>query len=195
MVLNSSKFNFESEKYEFLISNYEFVLALGHEHMCQENSVCIEANSTSVIKCACAHGFTGTFCTERIFAKRDCKPGVCMYEGVCIEQEIGYTCDCPKGRVGNNCEATPVNPCFGNKCQNGHCMSTPEDPLNPYVCKCYDNFAGEFCERKECSVENIDQFCVANNTAEVLKDKSFHDQLVCRCICKNGYFGERCEIR
>jgi hypothetical protein len=161
-----------------------------HGHMCQMNSTCLEANITSVTKCQCPYGFTGTFCTEAVL-QVNCDPNPCQNSGVCIEQDIGYSCMCPKGKVGNNCEVSPLNPCFGNKCANGHCMAIDGD----YVCKCFDNYSGDFCEKQECHAGNLEQFCVGNNTLEVVRDNSFHDTLVCTCSCKSGYMGERCEIR
>ena len=159
--------------------------------MCQQNSTCLEANSTTVTKCSCPHGFTGNLC-DNIIQISNCAPeNPCQNNGVCIEQDIGYKCECPKGKIGNSCEITPVNSCFGNKCMNGHCMAIDSD----YICKCYDNYSGEFCDKQECSADNIGHFCVADNTLEVVKDKSFHDKLVCTCMCKNGFIGEKCEKR
>lgn len=163
-----------------------------HGHLCQENSVCLDTDKNATyIKCACAYGFTGTYCNETII-QPSCEANSCN-GGVCIEQEIGYKCECPKGMIGNNCEIKPDNVCFGNKCQNGHCLAFNTPLGDDYICKCYDNYAGEFCQFEECRQENMDQFCVKNNTVGMVKDKSFQDKLVCHCLCKNGYIGERCE--
>lgn len=159
-------------------------------HLCYGNSTCLEANLNGTeVKCACPYGFNGTFCQDRI-STNNCEPNPCN-GGTCVSQEVGYVCDCPKGKTGNQCELKPEHLCFGNKCQNGHCLALPE--INDYVCRCYDNYAGEFCQFQECSESNIDDFCVRNNTLDIIKDKSFHDQLVCKCMCKTGYVGPRCE--
>ncbi len=159
-----------------------------HGHQCKMNSTCLEANSTSVVRCLCLFGFTGRLCDEKV-ASKSCDVNPCKNKGVCIEQEIGYRCECPKGKIGVNCEVTPENPCFGNKCVNGHCMAIEDD----YVCKCYDNYAGEFCDKQECNAENVETFCEVENTREIVRDIVFHDKVVCSCVCKKGFFGERCE--
>lgn len=163
-----------------------------YEHLCEGNSTCVEANRNGTeIECACPYGFNGTFCQDPI-PINNCEANSCN-GGTCVSQEVGFVCDCLKGMTGDRCELKPEHLCFGNKCQNGHCLAIPD--INDYVCRCYDNFGGEFCQFQECSENNIDQFCVKNNTMDVLKDKSFHDKLVCKCMCKPGYIGDRCETK
>ena len=36
---------------------------------------------------------------------------------------------------------------------------------------------GEFCEKEACGAENLEDFCVKNNTLSIVKDKSFHEML------------------
>ena len=160
--------------------------------LCHGNSTCLEARLTPdgpVIKCACPYGFAGTFCNETI-PTNNCETNPCN-GGTCTSQKVGYVCDCPKGMTGSQCNVKPDNLCFGNKCQNGHCFAIPEK--DDYVCRCYDNYAGEFCQFQECGDSNVDAFCVRNNTMELIKDSDFHDKLVCKCLCKTGFYGTRCE--
>ena len=64
--------------------------------MCQNDSVCLYANQNGTkIDCACAHKFTGRFCNEPI-VENPCMSNPCN-KGKCIQLELGYKCECPKG--------------------------------------------------------------------------------------------------
>ena len=40
----------------------------------------------------------------------------------------------------------------------------------------------------------MNDFCIKNNTLDVVKDPMFQDQNKCLCLCKNGFKGKKCEI-
>jgi len=145
----------------------------------------------SEINCSCELGFTGIYCNETIPIDY-CKPNPC-HDGICIQLELGYKCDCPKGAIGFNCDIKPEYPCQKNKCVHGFCL---ELSASDYTCSCYGTYTGEFCDKEMCNKENyLNDYCVKENTLDVVKDPLFEDKNQCLCLCKNGFKGSRCEIQ
>lgn len=70
-----------------------------------------------------------------------CAINVCRNGGVCQRVENGYTCQCPAGYAGLNCE-TAMTPCSDNVCQNGGvCLSSG----SVYICQCPAGYSGVNC--------------------------------------------------
>ena len=53
-----------------------------------------------------------------------------------------YTCSCPTGFAGTNCE-TNIDDCAAAPCENGGVCS---DGIASYTCACPAGFAGANCE-------------------------------------------------
>ena len=88
-------------------------------------------------------------------------------------------CQCPKGFSGEICE-TDIDECANNPCQNG---GTCLDYINEHKCICRPGFTGKNCE------ENIDECannpCANGGTCHDL-DNGFH------CQCASGFYGKFC---
>ena len=71
-----------------------------------------------------------------------CVTNPCLNGGTCAIDGSGYTCSCPTGFSGTNCE-TNIDDCLGNLCENG---ATCVDGINSYTCSCANGYAGTWCE-------------------------------------------------
>ncbi|KAK9411346.1 FAT4: FAT atypical cadherin 4 [Crotalus adamanteus] len=49
---------------------------------------------------------------------KSCSSQPCQNEAVCHNNPSGYSCACPPGFLGPDCE-TDINECFSGPCQNG----------------------------------------------------------------------------
>ena len=109
-----------------------------------------------------------------------CSPTPCLNGGTCQNGDSGYTCECPPGYTGTNCEAL-IDDCASAPCQNaGTCTSG----VNAYACSCPAGFTGTNCEinvddcsPNPCQNGGVCQDGVASHT----------------CSCPPGYTGADCE--
>ena len=95
--------------------------------------------------------------------------------GRSIISSIKYTCTCPSGFTGVNCE--------DKMCLNGG-TRVKHGNFGAYKCQCPDGFSGEICE------SNIDE-CANNpcqNGGTCLDYINEH-----KCICRSGFSGPNCE--
>eukprot|EP00058_Branchiostoma_floridae_P005556 XP_002591044.1 hypothetical protein BRAFLDRAFT_69403 [Branchiostoma floridae] len=69
---------------------------------CQEceTSTCVHGTCTDNI-CTCENGWEGTNCDQNI---DECASNPCWQGGTCLDHVDGYSCVCPKGATGKNCE-------------------------------------------------------------------------------------------
>jgi len=91
-----------------------------------------------------------------------------------------YTCHCPPGWEGSNCEKN-VDDCAENPCLLG---ANCTDLVNDFACECPQGFGGKRCQEKIdlCSdAECVNGACV---------DRFFRYE----CACYPGWEGELCEV-
>ncbi|XP_054634275.1 basement membrane-specific heparan sulfate proteoglycan core protein isoform X10 [Dunckerocampus dactyliophorus] len=81
------------------------------DHPCQNGGRC-EDSDTSLYKCSCPRGFTGSNCQHH--SSLHCHSEACGPDATCINRQsgLGYDCRCHLGK-------------FGNKCMDGELVTTP----------------------------------------------------------------------
>uniref|UniRef100_A0A3Q2Q1G8 Neurocan core protein n=1 Tax=Fundulus heteroclitus TaxID=8078 RepID=A0A3Q2Q1G8_FUNHE len=72
-----------------------------------------------------------------------CQTSPCLHGGSCLQEGDGYSCYCPQGYSGENCEID-IDDCQSNPCQNG---GTCIDEINSFVCLCLPSYGGATCEK------------------------------------------------
>nr|XP_015827106.2 neurocan core protein isoform X1 [Nothobranchius furzeri] len=72
-----------------------------------------------------------------------CQTSPCLHGGSCLQEGDGYSCYCPQGFSGENCEID-IDDCQSNPCQNG---GTCIDEINSFVCLCLPSYGGATCEK------------------------------------------------
>jgi len=108
----------------------------------------------------------------------NCSSSPCLNGGNCVDEVIGFTCECLPGWTGVVCEN--VDDCGSAPCQNGgSCV----DGDNTFTCNCLPGFTGTVCE-------NVDDCASApcqNGAGCVDGDNTF------TCNCLPGFTGTVCE--
>lgn len=136
-----------------------------------------------------------------------CKDTPCFHGGKCTERDNqrSYTCECPAGYTGLNCEKK-VDKCTSLQCTNGKtssvCTSTvdPEGRYNPVVvcsagghcavhgnlrfCSCRSGFTGLRCE---ININECARHPCANGSTCVDRINDY------TCICPLGFTGRHCD--
>jgi len=110
----------------------------------------------------------------------DCSPNPCESGGTCQDDINAYTCTCPAGYAGTDCEIN-IDDCSPNPCESG---GTCQDDINAYTCTCPAGYAGTDCEI------NIDD-CSPNpceNGGACADGVNGYT-----CTCAAGYEGTNCE--
>ena len=156
----------------------------GHHGMCVEtdgsNNGAAGAAAGMGYACNCEVGWEGDDCASRVdvCASAPCQRGECTSSNVAVGQVVPYTCSCPVGYMGGQCEELI---CASSPCTHGTCAPNAQ---GGYDCDCADGFQGSHCESR------ID-YCQA---------MPCQNQGTCRghvgsfeCECRQGFYGDRCE--
>ena len=108
----------------------------------------------------------------------DCFPNPCQ-NGFCLDKVNSYTCICPPGYNGMNCEVRN-NVCASSPCLNG---GTCQEEMNSFSCACTQGFTGDNCQT------NTDD-CSPNpcQNGGICEDRM--DSFICNC--QNGFTGATC---
>uniref|UniRef100_A0A158Q7E6 Delta-like protein n=1 Tax=Elaeophora elaphi TaxID=1147741 RepID=A0A158Q7E6_9BILA len=132
-------------------------------------------------QCICDEGWGGHFCNEDLNYCTRHQP--CRNNATCRNTGHGvYTCECPDGYTGTNCE-TRVQNCSLQPCLNG---ATCVDMLgNNYTCICPKGFTGRYCQVAASSCS--DSPC--QNGASCMEIRG-----VFSCRCLPGWTGTTCDI-
>ncbi|XP_047445642.1 neurocan core protein-like [Mugil cephalus] len=72
-----------------------------------------------------------------------CVTDPCLHGGKCLPQGTGYSCYCPQGYTGENCEID-VDDCQSEPCENG---GTCIDKIDSFLCLCLPSYGGDTCEK------------------------------------------------
>ena len=76
------------------------------------------------------------------YSNDDCSPDPCENGGTCQDDINAYTCTCPIGYSGTDCEIK-IDDCSPNPCENGGAC---DDGVNAYTCTCPIGYSGTNCE-------------------------------------------------
>ncbi|XP_037132276.1 neurocan core protein-like isoform X1 [Syngnathus acus] len=76
-------------------------------------------------------------------AVEPCVTNPCLHGGRCLPQGTGYSCYCPQGYAGENCEID-VDDCQSEPCENG---GTCIDKIDSFLCLCLPSYGGDTCEK------------------------------------------------
>ncbi|XP_041474351.1 uncharacterized protein LOC121423126 [Lytechinus variegatus] len=111
----------------------------------------------------------------------ECNPNPCRNGGICTDLINAYSCNCPAGYSGTNCEED-IDECNSFPCQNGGiCMQG----VNTFTCNCAAGYTGTFCtdDIDECASAPCQNGGICNNFIASYT-----------CTCQAGYTGTNCQI-
>uniref|UniRef100_A0A087YC52 Neurocan b n=1 Tax=Poecilia formosa TaxID=48698 RepID=A0A087YC52_POEFO len=80
---------------------------------------------------------------SRLAEVEPCVTNPCLHGGKCLPQGTGYSCYCPQGFAGENCEID-VDDCQSEPCENG---GTCVDKIDSFLCLCLPSYGGDTCEK------------------------------------------------
>lgn len=181
------------------IGGYACICADGYvDRNCDKTDVCVQQNiicenggtcfsdGTDFI-CKCTPEFSGVYCESRTTAPEPCNPWPCLNGGTCLPNgsQNTYSCICPTGYFGTNCESTmpvtdPPGTCDGQQivCENGgRCYTNG----NEYMCECVGYWDGPYC------AEWTDWFIAAIVMAALLLLIFLILLILCVCYCCCGW--------
>uniref|UniRef100_A0A8C6KIB9 Delta-like protein n=1 Tax=Nothobranchius furzeri TaxID=105023 RepID=A0A8C6KIB9_NOTFU len=141
---------------------------------------CLHGTCQQPWQCNCQEGWGGLFCNQDLNYCTHHKP--CLNGATCTNTGQGsYTCSCPPGYTGANCEIQ-VSECSGNPCRNGGSCVDNDDS---YTCTCPPGFYGNNCELSANTC--ADGPCLNSGRCADNPEGGYF------CQCPMGYAGFNCE--
>lgn len=152
---------------------------------CEVYPGCVHGTCTVKWECICKEGWGGLFCNQDLNFCTNHKP--CHNGGTCSNTGQGsYTCKCPPGFVGTDCEIK-VKDCSMNPClNNGTCADDMTGFNDGYKCQCGYGWIGNHCETQ--TVTCASKPCLHGGNC---RDSSQGF----KCDCAAGYGGRNCELQ
>jgi len=156
---------------------------------CKNGGTCTQSPEPGDYTCACQPEYKGKDCQE--LKVKTCREMPCQNGGTCIEEteRAGpeqYSCDCPNGYEGINCEQqTDFCVKLKAECKNGGTCSSDFSSFN-YNCQCVPGYEGRKCEI------DIDE-CASTPCLHNGRCQDMLNDFQCDCD-GTGYRGDICEI-
>ncbi|XP_022082655.1 sushi, von Willebrand factor type A, EGF and pentraxin domain-containing protein 1-like [Acanthaster planci] len=140
------------------------------ESPCHEGATCVDQGR--FFRCVCPQHRSGPLCD-----RTPCQNSGLFLEGL---TEL-YTCRCPAGYEGQNCEID-VDECASGPCSNG--ATCRQHQVNAFMCECPPGFQGDLCtiDINECASSP----CGNGSACE-------DDINGYTCLCGPGMTGARCQ--
>ncbi|KAL1131528.1 hypothetical protein AAG570_011145, partial [Ranatra chinensis] len=146
---------------------------------CERYPGCLHGTCKKPWDCLCNEGWGGLFCNQDLNYCTNHRP--CRNGGTCFNTGQGsYTCACPAGYTGTDCE-TKIDGCSHNPCRNG---GTCVDSAGGYTCRCSRQWGGTHCETVAVTCGDLP--CQNGATCE---DNSGGY----KCSCPPGFSGQECQ--
>nr|XP_054766911.1 neurogenic locus notch homolog protein 1-like [Lytechinus pictus] len=124
-----------------------------------------------------SEGFKGTTCEIDV---DDCVNNGCENGATCLDQVLGYICQCPPGYNGTYCEVN-IDECLSQPCLNN---ATCIDQVSGFQCVCPYGYTGHVCDT------DIDE-CGSNPCLNRGSCKDAIGGYICNCTV--GFRGIHCD--
>ncbi|CAG5111110.1 Oidioi.mRNA.OKI2018_I69.chr2.g5444.t1.cds [Oikopleura dioica] len=171
------------ECYEAEINNENYKQCI--ENALEDQNNCIKSCPPSLIcmeECCKAYQLEVKSCPCIEEGTNPCKNNPCQNGGTCNADGEQYSCSCPIGISGNNCETTP---CSSEPCEYGECSFVGAI----WSCECPSElFAGRDCSITPCENDdsNLPPACFNYGECSMVGDDYI-------CKCPEFHTGDRCE--
>ncbi|KRX92706.1 Delta-like protein 1 [Trichinella pseudospiralis] len=150
---------------------------------CQRYPGCQHGTCNKPFTCICEEGWGGVYCNQDLNYCTHHKP--CQNGATCQNTGAGsYTCSCPTGFSGTNCELR-IETCLASPCRNG---GTCKQSAGNYTCNCAAGFSGRHCQTSAKSCQ--EQPC--ENGATCVSAPASKNGY--SCLCAAGWEGTNCDI-
>ncbi|XP_055620762.1 neurogenic locus protein delta isoform X2 [Toxorhynchites rutilus septentrionalis] len=150
---------------------------------CEPYPGCMHGTCKKPWECLCNEGWGGLFCNQDLNFCTNHKP--CHNEGICFNTGQGsYTCECPPGYTGTDCE-TRISDCAATPCYNGGICHDEKGVHGGYRCECQKGWIGTHCEKE--TITCAEKPCVHGTCIDT--------NLGFKCECPTRYSGTTCETQ
>ncbi|XP_033859238.3 protein delta homolog 2 [Acipenser ruthenus] len=151
---------------------------------CARMPGCVHGTCQQPWQCSCESGWTGRFCDRDINVCANQRP--CQNGATCIATDGEYSCVCPNGFHGKDCELKS-GPCqeARSPCKNGGLCTDDKGYAAELSCRCLAGYVGTRCE------VNVDD-CLMRPCAN---GATCHDGINrFSCECQAGFEGRFCTV-